>query len=165
MANIPKNSAEMIRSVADNTATMMTEQAISMAKASFEQIAIKSRAAMEQNLKAVDTITSMTRGNVDALIESSRLASGGMQAIVQEVAQYSKHALERTAVLAKTLSQARTAPELMQLQSEFARAEFNNAIVEMTKLSQDMFKTMTAVFEPLQVRAVVAAQIKDLLKD
>lgn len=168
MTNKPKDAAEMLQSAAETSATMMTaqtEQAISMAKASFEQIATKSREAMEQSLKTVDTITDMTRGNVDALIESSRVASGGMQAIAQEVADYSKHALERTAKAAKSLSQAKTAPELMQLQSEFAQAEFNNAIAEISKLSQGMFKTMTAIFEPLQIRAVAAAQIKDLLKD
>lgn len=168
MTNTTKKAAETLQSAAQTSATMMTaqtEQAISMAKASFEQIATKSREAMQQSLKTVDTITDMTRGNVDALIESSRVASGGMQAIAQEVADYSKHALERTAKAAKSLSQAKTAPELMQLQSEFAQAEFNNAIAEMTKLSQEMFKTMTAIFEPLQIRAVAAAQIKDLLKD
>jgi hypothetical protein len=148
-----------------DTMTAQTEQAIGVAKASFELIATKSREAMEQSLKSVTAITEMTRGNVDALIESSRVASGGMQAIAQDVAEYSKHTLERTATAAKALSQAKTAPELMQLQSEFAQAEFNNAITEMTKLSQDMFKTMTAIFEPLQARAMAAAQIKDLLKD
>jgi hypothetical protein len=168
MTNKPKSAAETLQFAAQNSTTMMTaqtEQAISMAKANFEQIATKSREAMEQSLKTVDAITDMSRGNVDALIESSRVASSGMQAIVQEVAVYSKHALERTAVAAKTLSQAKTAPEIMHFQSEFAQVEFNSAIAEMTKLSQEMFKTMAAIFEPLQNRAVAAAQIKDLLKD
>jgi hypothetical protein len=168
MSKTSAKGPETVQTAMAGTAAMMTaqtEQAITMAKASFEQVANKSREAMAQNLKTVDVITEMTRGNFDALLESSRVASGGFQVIAQDVAAFSKHSMERTAAAAKSLSQAKTAPELMQLQGEFARAEFGTAIAEMTKLSQAMFTTMTAVFEPLQKQAVIAAQIKDVLKD
>lgn len=145
--------------------TAQTEQAISFAKNSFEQIAAKSREAIEQSLKTVDVVTAMGRGNVDALLESSRAASGGFQAIAQDVAQFSKHSVERTTAAARSLTLAKTVPELMQLQSDFARTEFATAIAEATRLSQAMFETMTAIFEPLQKQAMAAAQIKDLLKD
>lgn len=168
MTNKSQTDAKTHQPAADNMSVMMTaqtEQAITMAKASFEQVATKSREAMAQNLKSVDVITEMTRGNFDVLLESSRVASGGFQAIAQDVAEHSKQALARTAVAAQALAQAKTAPELMQLQSEFARAEFSNAIAQTTKLSEEMFKTMTAIFEPLQKQAVIAAQIKDVLND
>jgi hypothetical protein len=168
MTTMSKKGAETFHPTATNMSAMMTaqtEQAITMAKASFEQVATKSREAMAQNLKTVDVITEMTRGNFDALLESSRLASGGFQAIAQEVADHSKQSLARTTAAAQALAKARTAPELMKLQSEFARAEFSTAIAEVTKLSQEMFKTMTAIFEPLQKQAVLAAQIKDVLRE
>jgi hypothetical protein len=145
--------------------TAQTEMAINLAKANFEQIAAKSREAMEQSLKAVGSVTEMARGNVDALLESSRVASGGFVAIAQEVAEFSKQSMERTTRAARILSVAKTAPELIQLQSEFARTEFTTAIAEASKLSQDMFKTMTAIFEPLQRHAIAAAQVKDIFED
>lgn len=113
--------------------TTQTEQAIRQSKATFEQIAANSRVAMEQSLKTVNAIATMTRGNVEALLDASRLASGGLQ--------------------------------LMQLQSEFARVEFDNAVSEVSTLSEMMFKTMTAIFEPLQKQAIAAAQIKDLMAE
>ena len=167
MTKASNKGAESAQDAAAGAAAMMTaqtEQAIAMAKASFEQVAIKSREALAQNLKTVDVITDMTRGNFDALLESTRVASSGFQVIAQDVAAFSKYSMERTTAAAKALSQAKTAPELMQLQGEFARAEFGTAIAEMTKLSQAMFTTMMAVFEPLQKQAVTAAQIKDVLK-
>ena len=145
--------------------TAQTEQAITMAKSSFEQIATQSREAMEQSLKTVSAVTEMTRGNVDALLDSTRAASSGLQAIAQDVSAYTKDSMERTASAARALTQARTPPELFKLQSEFARAEFATAIAEYTKLSQAMFQTMTAIFEPLQKQAITAAQIKDLLRE
>ncbi|WP_218939612.1 phasin family protein [Sphingorhabdus profundilacus] len=60
---------------------------------------------------------------------------------------------------------ARTAPELIQLQSEFARTKFTTAIAEYSKLTQSMFQTTIQIFEPLQQQAMTAAQIKDLVKD
>lgn len=168
MANLSKNSENNVKISISGAAaliTTQTDQAIKQAKANVEQMAVKSREVIEQNLKTVNLVTEMTRGNVDALLESSRVASGGLQSIAQEVADYSKRALERTASAAHSLTQAKTAPELIQLQNEFARAEFNAAIAEVAKLSEAMFKTMTAVFEPLQKQAMAAAQIKDLMDE
>ena len=168
MTNLSKNSESNVKASTQSTAaliTAQTDQAIKQAKANVEQMAVKSREAIEQNLKTVNLVTEMTRGNVDALLESSRVASGGLQSIAQEVAGYSKRALERTASAAHGLTQAKTAPELFQLQNEFARAEFNAAIAEVAKLSEAMFKTITAVFEPLQKQAMAAAQIKDMMDE
>lgn len=166
MTNASKNKADARHTATTGSAAMMTaltEQSIKQAKANFDQIAIKSREAMEQNIKAVNAVTTMTRGNVEAFLESSRVASGGLQGIAQEVADYSKRALERTASAARSLTQAKTAPELTQIQNEFARAEFDNAVAEIARVSEAMFKTMTAIFEPLQKQAMAAAQIKDLM--
>ena len=168
MPNQTKKNAEAVPAAMANAAAMMTaqtEQAINLAKASFEQIAIQSREAMEQSLKTVSVVTEMTRGNVEALLESSRAASGGMQAIAQEVADYSKQTSERTTTVARSLALAKTAPELMKMQSEFAQSEFATAIAEVSKLSQTMFQTMTAIFEPLQKQAITAAHIKDLMRE
>lgn len=145
--------------------TAQTEQAIAAAKQAFDQIATRSREAMEQGLKSVSRITEMNRGNVDALLESSRAASGGMQAMAADFAAFSKLSFERTASAAQTIGRARTAPELMQLQSEFARNEFSTAISEYSRLTQHMFQTLSAMFEPLQKHAITAAQIRDLLAE
>jgi hypothetical protein len=165
MSNATKKNTESATHNSNTPMTAQTEQAITMAKASFEQIATKSREAMEQSMKTVGVMTEMTRGNVDALLESSRTAAGGMQVIAQEVADYGKQTFERTTAAGQTMAHARTAPELIQLQTEFARTEFTTAIAEYSKLSQTMFQTMTAMFEPLQKQAITAAQIRDLMKE
>lgn len=150
---------------ANATMSAQTEPAIAQAKATFEQMATKSREAMQQGLKTVDGITGMASDNVDALLEASRLAAGGFQAIAVEVAEFSKASLERTTSAAHALTMAKTAPELMQLQSEFARTQFNVAVGEVSKLSETMFRLMTDIFEPLQKQAVSSAQIRDLMTD
>lgn len=168
MSSNAKKSGEAASAATMTPAAMITaqtEQAINMAKSSFEQIATRSREAMEQSMKTVNVITEMNRGNVDAFLESSRAATTGLQAIAQKVSQYGRDSMDRTATAARAMAQARTAPELIKLQSEFARAEFATGIAEYSKLSQAMFQTMTAMFEPLQKQAITAAQIKDLMAE
>jgi hypothetical protein len=165
MSNATNKNAESAIPSPTAPITAQTEHAITMAKANFEQIAAKSREAIEQSMKTVGVVTEMTRGNVEALLESSRTAAGGMQVIGQEVVNYGKQTFERTTAAGRTMALARTAPELIQLQSEFARTEFATAIAEYLKLSQTMFQAMTAMFEPLQKQAITAAQIKDLMQE
>ena len=160
MINNSQNSNDILQSGLARSAAMMTtqtEQAILMAKANFEQIADKSREAMEQSVQTVNFLTIMTRGHVEALLETARVASGSMQNIAHGVADYSKNTLERAANAARILSQAKSTSELIHLQGEFARNECTIAIAEVTKLSETMFKTMTAIFDPLQKQAVAAA--------
>ena len=145
--------------------TMQTEEAIAMAKAAFEQGATASHVAIERALKTVDAITGMSRGNVDALLQSSRIASGGLQTIAQDVADFTRSNLDKTTAAAQELTRAKTAPELMTLQSEFAKNQFNTAISEVTRLSEAMYKMMADIFEPLQRQALIAAQITDLMKE
>jgi hypothetical protein len=165
MTTTSNKDTDILREGLKRTAAMMesqTEQAIVLAKANFEHIAHKSREAMEQSIQTANFLAIMTRGNVDALLASSRVATGSLQSMANEVADYSKTTLERTTAAARALQQAKSATELMELQSAFARTEFTNAISEVLKLSEAMFQTMTAVFEPLQKQAVESLAMKQL---
>jgi hypothetical protein len=165
MTTTSNKDTNILREGLKRTAVMMesqTEQAIVLAKANFEYIAHKSREAMEQSIQTANFLAIMTRGNVDALLASSRVATGSLQSMANEVADYSKTTLERTTAAARALQQAKSATELMELQSAFARTEFTSAISEVLKLSEAMFQTMTAVFEPLQKQAVESLAMKQL---
>ena len=168
MANNTKAANPAAPSAEPAPATMMTtqtQQAITFANSRFEDFASKSREAMDLGLKSVDIAATMCRGNVDALLESSRVASGAFEAIAKDVADYSKQRVERTTSAARALTQAKSVPELVQMQGDFARAEFAAAIAETARLSQAMFGAMSAIFEPLKQQAIATAHIADPSKD
>ena len=99
MANTTKATAPAEPAAQPTPAAMMTtsaEQAMTIAKARFDDIATKSREAMEMGLKAVDVAAATSRSNVDALLESSRMASGALEAIARDVADYAKQRADRT---------------------------------------------------------------------
>jgi len=167
MTSTSKNFVEAAESATANATAMMTtqaEQALFTAKATFEQIALKTRESMEKSLTMLDSATEMTRGNVDALVESSRIATSNLQALAQEASHYSKQRMQRAAAAAQALTQVKTVPELMKLQSDYTLNEFTLAIAEMSKLSQMTLQNITAAFEPLQKRASSVFQNAQIIK-
>ena len=162
-ADTPAEPATQPTPVAMMTAS--SEQAMTIAKARFDDIATKSREAMEMGLKAVDVAAATSRSNVDALLESSRMASGALEAIARDVADYAKQRADRTTAAARALTEAKSVPELVQMQGDFARAEFAAAIGETARLSQAMFAAMGGIFAPLQQQALAAAKSMEPSQD
>jgi len=151
-ADAMKTGAEQMK----NTMTATTENAMSQGKATMEQIAGKSREAVETGMKQVDELVGVARGNVEAMLASSRAATAGLEAIAHQVADFSRKSFEETTAAARAMTTVKTPNELMQLQNDFAKTQFDHAIAEMSKLSETMVKLMGEVFEPIQKSATVA---------
>ncbi len=151
-ADAMKNGAEQMKATMATT----TESAMATGKATFEQAATKSREAIETGMKNVDEFAGLARGNVEAMLASSRAAAQGIEAIAREVADFSRKTFEETTAAARAMTTVKTPNELMQLQNDFAKTQFDAAVAEMSKLSETMVKLMGEVFEPMQARATVA---------
>ena len=151
-ADAMKNGAEAMQSSMHST----SEQAMASGKATFDQVATKSREAIEHGMKSVDEMAGLARGNVEAMLASSRAAAQGIEAIAREVAEFSRKTFDETAAAARAMSTVKTPNELMALQNDFAKTQFDAAVAEMSKLSETMVKLMGEVFEPIQARAAVA---------
>ena len=153
-------AADAMKTGAEQMKTSMTNQgenAMAQGKAAMEQIASKSREAVEHGMKHADEFATMARGNVEAMLASSRAATSGLEAIAHQVADFSRKSFEETTAAARAMTTVKTPNELMQLQNDFAKTQFDHAISEMSKLSETMVKLMGEVFEPMQARATVAA--------
>ncbi len=151
-ADAMKNGAEAMKASIHTT----TESAMSQGKAAFDQVASKSREAIEHGMKQVDEFAGLARGNVEAMLASSRAAAQGIEAIAREVADFSRKSFEETTAAARAMTTVKTPNELLQLQNDFAKTQFDAAVSEMSKLSETMVKLMGEVFEPMQARAAVA---------
>jgi len=151
-ADAMKNGAEQMKS----SMTSQGENVMAQGKAAMEQMATKSREAVEHGMKHADELASMARGNVEAMLASSRAATAGLEAIAHQVADFSRKSFEETTAAARAMTTVKTPNELMQLQNDFAKTQFDHAISEMSKLSETMVKLMGEVFEPIQKSATAA---------
>lgn len=132
------------------------EAAMTSGKAAMEQVAAKSKEAVEQSMKSLDEMTDMARGNVEALLAAARAATTGMETIATHVAEVSRKSFEEATAVAKAMTGAKTPNELMQLQSDFAKTQFDSAVAEMSKLTEMLVKLGGEVFEPVQNRIAIA---------
>lgn len=142
------NTAETIKAGAQN--------AFSNGKAALDQVTTKSKETIEQGMKSLDEMSTMTKGSVEALMASTKAATAGLEAIAHQVADFSRKSFEETTAVARAMTTVKTPNEFMQLQSDFAKAQFDAAVAEMSKLSETMVKLAGEVFEPMQNRVALA---------
>jgi phasin family protein len=119
----------------------------------FTEAAERSEEAAKRSRKAVEDLADIYRGNVDAFVEAGRIATAGAQSIGQDIVAKSRDSLEQTANNVRTLAEAKSATELLQLQSDFARTAFDRFVEESSALTESVVKLAGETFQPLSNRA------------
>jgi phasin family protein len=143
---------ETINETLKTTATKAVEQG----KAAFEQASAKAREAVEKGVAALEELNEFNRGNVEALVASGKAAAAGFETFAQKATELSKKQVEDTTAAVKTLAAAKTPNEFFQAHNEYAKAQFDFAVGEMSRGAETMLKVMGEVFEPISNRVSLA---------
>ncbi len=122
------------------------EKLISETTGRSEDVAKRSR-------KAAEEMADIARGNLDAIVESSRVATSGAQSIAQKAFAKSRDNVERTADTVRSMSEAKNPTDLMQLQAEFVRGAFDRFVSESSTMAESMVKLAGESFQPISNRA------------
>ncbi|SNS52226.1 phasin family protein [Sphingomonas laterariae] len=138
--------------------TETTKQAAEKVQAFFVDANDKAKAAFEKSAKLGEEFAALTKGNVEAFVESSKVAAKGAETLGQEAAEYGKKTFEHASSTFKSMTGVKSPTELFQLQSEFAKSSFDNAVAEASKFSEAWMKLAGDVFQPLSNRYAVAAE-------
>ncbi|MGE5721285.1 MAG: phasin family protein [Sphingomonadales bacterium] len=135
-----------------------TQAVADRVQAIFGDVNEQARTAFEKNARIVEEMTEFTRGNVEALVASSKVAARGVEALTQEAADYSRKSFEEASSVLRSFTDVKSPSDLFRLQSEFAKSQFDSIVAESSKLSEAMLKLAGEVFEPLSSRYSVAAE-------
>ncbi len=127
------------------------------AQAAFGEMNERTKAAVEKSSKLFEDATELTKGNVEALVASSRIAARGAETIGQEAAEFGRKSFEEASAVLKRMAEVKSPTELFKLQSDYARSAFDAMIAESSKLSETMLKLAGEVAEPLATRYTAAA--------
>jgi phasin family protein len=155
MATAFETTQEAVKTTVQQLNTT-AEAAIESSKAAIEQVTAKSREAVETGMKTLDEMTDMARGNVEAMMASARAASTGFEAITAHVTEVSRKSFEEVTAITKSIAAAKSPNELMQLQTDFAKTQFDAAVAELSKMTEMMMKISGDVMEPVQNRFAIA---------
>ena len=108
--------------------------------------------------KVAGELAALTRANVEAVVEAGRVAAEGARAIGQDAVSTSREGFEQAADAIRSLAEAKSPTEYLQLQGEFARASFDRAVAESSRLTESLVKLAGEAFQPLSNRASANAE-------
>ncbi len=137
----------------ENTAKTATDKAQAM----FAQANDQTKGAMEKGTKMVEEMNVFTKGNVEAMVESSKIAVKGMEQLAQDAADYARTSLEGLTQAVRTMSTVKSPTELMKLQSDFMRQSFDAMVAQTAKSTEAMMKLAGEVAQPVSNRVATAA--------
>jgi len=112
----------------------------------------------KRSQKVAEELADLARANVEAIVEAGRVASEGARSIGQDVVATSREGVEQAADAIRSLAEAKSPTEYLQLQGEFARASFDRAVAETSKLTESLVKLAGEAFQPISNRATANAE-------
>ena len=118
----------------------------------------RSQDLAKRSQKVAGELADLARANVEAVVEASRVAAEGARSLGQDVAATSRDGVEQTADAIRSLAEAKSPTEYLQLQSEFARASFDRMVAESSRLTESLVKLAGEAFQPLSNRATANAE-------
>ena len=114
--------------------------------------------AVKRSQRVAEELADLARSNVEAIVESSRVAAEGARSIGQDVVAKSRDGVEQAADAIRSLAEAKSPTEYLQLQGDFARASFDRMVAESSKLTESFVKLAGEAFQPLSNRASANAE-------
>ena len=152
MNDTMNNTAHNAADTAHNFAAGTSERATEM----FGDVATRAKSAMEKSSKALEEMVEMSKGNIEAVVASGRVAAQGAQDIAKYSAEYGRKTIEEANATAKRFAAVKSPTEFFQLQSEVAKSSLDAMVAEASKFMENYMKLIGEVTQPLQNRAAVA---------
>lgn len=124
----------------------------------FAQTSEQSQELAKRSQKVAEELADLARANVEAVVEAGRVAAEGARSIGQDAVAKSRDGFEQAADAIRSLAEAKSPTEYLQLQGDFARASFDRAVAESSKLTESLVKLAGEAFQPLSNRASANAE-------
>jgi phasin family protein len=131
-----------------------TERATAM----FGDMNVRAKDAMAKGSKAVEEMVEFSKGNLEAMVASGRVAAKGAQDIAKYSADYGRKSIEDATATAKKFAGVKSPTEFFQLQSEVAKTSLDAFVGEASKFTESYLKLMGEVMQPVQNRVAVAVE-------
>ncbi|MEK6638850.1 MAG: phasin family protein [Pseudomonadota bacterium] len=142
-----------------DTVKTMTAEAGEKATEMFKDVTARAKTAFAKSGEIAKDVAEFNKDNLEAVVESGKIAAKGVQTAAQTAADFTRKNFEATTSMLKTAAAVKSPTELLKVQSDFAKGQFEAAIAEMSKSSEFTLKLMGEMFQPISNRYSVAAEI------
>ena len=135
----------------------MADMSKSMTEAVSEMQA-KAQEAYDKSTGMVAEMTEMAKGQVEAIVESSKIMVAGVQDLGKTYADEAKSAYETMTADVKEMAAVKSPTELFQLQGKIMRRNFDLLVASGSKGSESAMKLANDTFAPLTARVNLAVE-------
>lgn len=97
-----------------------------------------------------EDLQKLAKDNFDKQVASLTLLQKGAQEAVNEIADYSKKALEANSAVFSKLAGVKTLDKAVEIQSEFAKASYEGFVQHFTKLSTIAADAAKNAYKPIE---------------
>jgi phasin family protein len=147
-----------IQNVTQNAFNLDAIPAFAPLQTMFADANERSQELVKKSQKVAEQLADLARANVEAVVEAGRVATEGARSIGQDVVAKQRNSFEQAADAIRSLAEAKSPTEYLQLQGDFARASFDRAVAESSKLTESLVKLAGEAFQPLSNRASANAE-------
>lgn len=151
------NMNDTIANVQEN-AKKFTTDATERANEMFGDVSARAKTAMEKGSKGLEDMVEFSKGNLEAVVASTRVAAKGAQDIARYSAEYGRKSIEEANATAKKFAAVKSPTEFFALQSEVAKANLDAMVGEASKFAEGYMKLLGEIVQPIQNRYAVAAE-------
>jgi phasin family protein len=134
------------------------KEAADKGQAYFAEFNTRAKAAFEKASKGVEEMNEFGKGNVEAFVESGKIAAKGLETLGQGYAEFGRKSFEGATAALKNLAAVKTPAEFLQLHSDYVRGQFDALVAETSKNTEAFIKLAGDVAQPISNRIAVAAE-------
>lgn len=162
-APLPAIEGNQIMTDVIETGKKFAEEAKAKIETAYADFNEKAKANVEKSTKALEEVSDLAKGNVEALVESGKIVAKGFETIGQDAVDYGRRSFEKATASIKSFSTAKTPTEFFQLQSQFLSSSFDDFTKEAARSGEAFLKLAGEVAQPLTARVtVVTDKVKTL---
>ncbi|MGY6637772.1 MAG: phasin family protein [Erythrobacter sp.] len=139
-------------------ATAKTTDFTATAKEVAADLQTRVKGAYAKTAEVAAEVTEFNKGNVDAVVESGKIFFAGAQDLVKDNVETGKTVIETVTADAKKMMEVKSPTELMQMQGELARRNFDALVAFGSKRTEAWVKLYNDAFAPISNRVSIATE-------
>jgi phasin family protein len=110
------------------------------------------KSGFEKAVKNYDHFVGFGKETVEAYVKAANVAGKGAETLHNEIFAFSKQSFENTIAQTKALMSTKSVHEAFELQSDFAKTQFEGYVSKMTQLGELVVSTTKDSMAPIQGR-------------
>jgi phasin family protein len=118
----------------------------------------KAKAAYDKSAALAAEVTEFAKGNVEAVVESTKVYAAGVQSLSKSYVEEAKSAYETLTADIKEFASVKSPAELFQLQGKLARRNFDAMVAYSSRHTDAVTKLANETFAPISGRVSLAAE-------